>query len=188
MPNGGRWGRRGDVGVADRARVVRGVAALVALACFGQLGWWWRHPDVFSSETREVQVVGRAPRPVPFHVGLTYPADRLRRGHALLVEATARVVDNTAAATVTVEVCSPRRPSRIGAVKGDLSRWCRVTAVPGTWLDLAASSYQQLVLSIRPRRPGTVDVQGVELRYHHGWQSGSQVVGPDVRYRVGTPR
>ena len=87
-----------------------------------------------------------------------------------------RIVTNTAGATVRVLLCTGAGTGAGGGIVSSPGADC--TAVtdfrPGP---VNLGSQTTLVLQVTPHQPGTVDVAGADVSYHHGLRNGHQHVG-----------
>jgi hypothetical protein len=82
-----------------------------------------------------------------------------------LVELRPRIATDSAAAEVTIEVCSP------GA------RCTAVTAARGPRVWLSGTGASRVVVSVRPRRPGEVHIDGVDVTYLDAGRRGTEHAG-----------
>lgn len=179
--------RRTSVAALLALALVAGIVGLVTAA------WWWRHPAVFREPASQATVGLGERRPVdegPMHLGVVWPLEQ-PPGSAELRAAEPQVLVNTARARFDVRLCERRGRSTIYSFAGGLDRFCsRLSDVDGATLtwdeDGVGDSY--LVMTIRPRRVGEVRVQGIDLTYTHGLQSGTQQVGDHVWFRYVAPR
>jgi len=109
-------------------------------------------------------------------------------GSVTLTGVQPHVVENSAHAVLTFQVCVPTARGSIGSVTGDLSRWCDVVAdLGGATLPLGLNDTHrprpQVIMTIQSGQPGELRVQGIDLNYEYGRQSGTQRVGEYVWLR-----
>ncbi|WP_180933322.1 hypothetical protein [Nocardioides ungokensis] len=109
-------------------------------------------------------------------------------GSVTLTGVEPHVVANSAHAVLTFEVCVPTARGSIGSATGDLSRWCDVVAdLDGATLPLGLNDTHrprpQVIMTIHSSQPGELRVQGIDLDYEYGRQSGTQRVGEYVWLR-----
>lgn len=173
-----------------RRSVRRYVAAAVVLvvACGALSGaWWWKHPTAFDAAPAspslglgEVQVAGGS----PLHVSMAHPLPDVD-GSVTLTGVEAHVVGNSAQAVLTFQVCIPASQGSISSVSGDLSRWCDAVAdLGGATIPLdSMTARPQVIMTIQGSQPGELRVQGIDLSYEYGPQSGTQRVGEYVWLR-----
>lgn len=163
--------------------------ALVAAGTAANAGWHaWRDPHAFLTNIFSTADMAGTIRPdQPLNVGMSYVQER---PVTLTVDsARPRVLLNTAGADITVSVCrvdATQADSSIGSVYGDLSKWCRDVVDPaGARMQLRDDAVSdQLIVTIRPTRPGVVMVWGVDVTYGYGHRHGTQHVGANVRFTV----
>lgn len=171
-----RW-RRG-------AGVVAAVAVLVAVVA---VTWLWRHPTAFPEVPREVSSSSdQWPVGQPMYVGMTYPFHH-REATVTLREAEAKILTNTANATVSFGVCTlnPHEAGIASVAAPDISRFCESwVSIDGQQLTSDAHSLKQLLMKVTPRQPGDVEIAGAAVTYSQGWQRGTQDIGEHVRLHV----
>lgn len=173
----------------DRRRLVAWSAVLVVLVGAIALGWVWRHPTVLTpagggvSVSNDRWVVDR-----PLYVGVTHPSE-LPDGGITVRGAEPDIAVDTAAAETSFGVCTttPTMPV-IGSVTAPsvdeiCSRWVPLEG-ESVFLDDGADERQQVLMLVVPRRPGVVEIAGVDLDYTHGWRTGSQHVGEHLLLEV----
>lgn len=166
------------------------VLAFVLALCAGWGLWWWRHPEVFHPAP-DVESLGLGEiRPVggeALNVRMAHPLPEAE-GAVKITGIEPRVVKNSAGARLTFHVCVPTSGG-LGSVTGQLARWCsEVTDAVGATLPLHPGSWSQpqIVMTISDvTARGELRVQGIDLSYEYGRQSGTQRVGEYVwlRYR-----
>jgi hypothetical protein len=54
----------------------------------------------------------------------------------------------------------------------------------GAELVLSPDHHQQILLRLEGSRPGVTKVNGVDVRYSVGWQTGSEFMGPTITSKV----
>jgi len=144
--------------------------------------WWWTHPTLLTDRSDLGNAIFP---PTPWEqataqISVAVPAE----GDDETIEfraASARFETNTAKASATFAICTPRKPrDLIGAVLGDLDEYCaRVRPLrDGTKLHLVdAPSADYVVMTVTPTRAGTATVDQVTFDYarskKHLWQHGS---------------
>ena len=138
----------------------------IALATAGVIGahWYYGLDQLVQNELSSSATVP---------IGQPYVVDQLvaARGGSPEVElrtVTARLVTNTAGATVTVETCTGASSVTSCATPAPLR--------PGL-IDLTA---QRIVVIVTGAHPGAVRLDGVEISYRDGVRSAKQHVGPSV--------
>lgn len=92
-------------------------------------------------------------------------------------------MSNSAQARLDFHLCSPTPRGSISSVEGNLARWCAdVADIEGSTLALNPIDTPRslVIMTIDAARPGEVRVQGVDLSYQYGRQSGTQRVGEYV--------
>jgi hypothetical protein len=119
-------------------------------------------------------------------VGMTYP---FHRGEATVTlhEAEARVVTNTADATISFGVCTlkPKGGSIASVIAPDISKFCDSwVSIDGQRLTSDATSFKQLLMKVTPRQRGDVEIAGAAVTYSLGWQRGTQDIGEHLRLHV----
>ncbi len=185
----GIFGRRG------RTRTLVAIVlagALVGMGTAANAGWHaWRDPHVFrTNDFGQAGMWGKISADKPMNVGMSYA-----RGKPVTItvdSAYPRVLVNSAEASITVSVCTIDRSwdvGLIGSVYGDPSKWCSKVVDPdGARLRIRKEGFNdQLVVTIRPTRPGIVMVWGVDVTYGYGHRHGTQHVGENVRFVVRAP-
>ncbi|MFC6286186.1 hypothetical protein ACFP3Q_07020 [Nocardioides sp. GCM10027113] len=168
--------------------VVAAVVGVLVVAGLARVGWEWRHPEAFVGYDG-VGIEDTWPADEWVHIGVSPRADGAR-GLVRIHSVRADVLDNTAGAEITFQVChlAGDAGADIGSVREpDLRSMC-ASLVPaeGATLDLDAEPLQQLVMGIRLDGPGRLAIRDVELGYSHGWQRGSQRIGDGVVLRAET--
>lgn len=173
----------------DRPRLLAWSAVLAVLVGAIVLGWVWRHPTALTpagggvSVSNDRWVVDR-----PLYVGVTNPSE-LPDGGITVHGVEPDIAVDTAAAETSFGVCTtmPTMPV-IGSVTAPsvdeiCSRWA---ALEGESISLVAEGdeRQQVLMLVVPRRPGVVEIAGVDLAYTHGWRTGSQHVGDHLLLEV----
>lgn len=174
-----------------------GVVAAVVLACGAAYAWQWHtRPSVFPGAGNRWS--GPLPNGTDFMiVGITGSDLDAEGATVVLDSAEPRIRKNSGQATYEFYVCTTpdgARSGQLGMLAGQraFDRWCpdaeRVRK--GTRLHTGADPAQQLVMLVRMPGPGVSSTTGVELTYSHGWQRGTQLIGPEVRVtreRAGSP-
>ncbi|MFY9914308.1 MAG: hypothetical protein WAK18_06570 [Nocardioidaceae bacterium] len=165
------------------------VSTLVGAGTAVNAGWHaWHDPHAFlTNDFSTADMAGKIRPDQPLNVGMSYV--RERPATLRVDSARPRVLLNTAGADITVSVCRvdpSRADASIGSVYGDLSKWCREVVDPaGARMQLRdAAVSDQLILTIRPTRPGVVMVWGLDVTYGYGHRHGTQHVGANVRFKV----
>lgn len=163
------------------------VLVVTALVVIGVLaGRWWTSPTVFRDRGDSFTA-----DPVPLSeaalsMAVTFPSRDDQNRVVTFRDARAHFAVNSAAARATFSICTPgRRDDLIGVVKaGDLPEFCsRVRPlVPGARMAQTSDAHgDYVVMTLRPRRPGRLTVDRVDLDYALGWerlhQQGTQPVG-----------
>jgi hypothetical protein len=193
----------------SRPRLSRGVGAAglcatVAVAGLVGFGWWDTHPNVVASAVATITV--------PTTVGQEYTADTglvTSRGHdqatisdppgggtdvtdtgnvrgvrVTIQSVHANIVSNTAAATVTIELCRRGGNPQVAIgtqVGADLSQFCTTVGPVQHQSAVLMPASAQLVAFITPHRPGTVHIAGFRLSYREGIRRQTQTGGVDLR-------
>lgn len=184
MDSGDEASGRSPLAVAAVCLVV---ALLVAGLAWG--AWWWRHPTVFDEAggwdvgSGEKLSAGK----LPIHITMDLTAGK-SSGSVTLVDAEPHFRTNTAEAAVSFHVCQVKPPNDffIG-VPGALSSWCsEVTEIDGARFPLSVSARPrtQLVMTIESAESGELRLEGIDLTYRDGLQTGTQRVGPDAWFRI----
>jgi hypothetical protein len=145
--------------------------------------WWWTHPDRFEpgGGTFGMDVPGAGGSAV-FGIGAA-PDE----GAVHLIDAEPVIAGDSTDGVVRVLVCHPAPgEDAIGAVKGPAEEVCaRTTEARDAPLGQWTGDAPYLVVELTGRRPGTLTVEGVRLRYRSGWRTGDQVTGATAVLRVG---
>ncbi len=161
------------------ARAVVGVVAVASVAGLGWAGWERDHPTAFVDNGASV---GMDPLPAgkTLYFGVTWPGNP---DHDVVLEsAHPRVTTDSAASDVEVVACvaGGLEGTPIGtAFDSHLDRYC--SKVLPIWPDepdvrLSSARHDQLLIRVTPRRPGRVEIAGVDVVYRDGWQQGHQKV------------
>lgn len=162
------------------------VAALVGGV--GWFGWWLRHPaplDWGGYGFRAERPVGKA-----LWASMSDPPTREHRRRVITLESIQPVDLSGDDAQVGYFVCRLDPDETGGDAIGvgstaDVRRICSsLTPALGATMDLVAEPRQQLLVRVRTGRRGVVRVAGHEVRFSEGWQSGTQVVAPDITVRA----
>ncbi len=169
------------------AILVAGV--LVGAGAAANAGWHaWRDPHALRTNVFSTADMSGKIRPhEPLNIGMSYP--QYRPATFTVDSARPRVLLNTAGADITVSVCKvdpSQADASIGSVYGDLSKSCREVVDPaGARMQLRDNAVSdQLIVTIRPTRPGVVMVWGLDVTYGYGHRHGTQHVGANVRFKV----
>ena len=172
-----------------RRRVV--VVALAGVVLVAGLAWAWHwrtHPDIVPGNGAGMRMTLDDQRRSVF-VTVTDPSPG--EGETVRIDsATPRMLQNTAEATVEFFVCRldlrGANHSALGAVgPRHFAGVCPdpVPVVEGTELAIGAEPPQQLLMRVVVESPGRLRIDGVDLTYTHGWQRGTQTVGPRLVIR-----
>jgi hypothetical protein len=148
----------------------------------------WHPPAVFYEVNKTgVDVSGRAAAGDPVSYGMSYVRSTSRAG-VTVDRVMPNVVENSARATVTVQVCTPDVRAGSGAIGStrDAHRQCsRLVPAQGAVMHLAGPAPDQLLVTVTGMVPGVVRIEGLHVGYTHGWHRGTQDVGADLRLVVG---
>jgi hypothetical protein len=159
-------------------------AGVILLGLFVYIGWTWRHPSVFEAYgdwgtgQRHAQV-GKT-----VYVGMTFPGDG--SGSVSIHGGDPHDLVDSTDAEFAYFLCTPGEGpegSAIGMVSSPDVRESCGDLVPADNTTMSPA-HQQLVIAITPGGPGVLRFRGLDLRYDHGWQTGTQRVGGDVWLRV----
>lgn len=118
----------------------------------------------------------------PLHVAMAHPLPDMDES-VFLTGVEAHVVSNSAQARLDFHLCYPTPRGSISSVEGDLARWCtEVTDIEGDTVGLNPldTPRPQVIMTIQAAEPGELRVQGINLSYQYGHQSGTQRVGEYV--------
>lgn len=172
------------------------MAAVLAVALLAGLVTgirWWTQPEALR-----LTGGGFRAAPVPLersalHVAVSSPRTGGGTETVSLRAASAQVSHDSAESRISFTICRPRsRGDVIGAVRGDLDRWCRATEPLGE-TDVAMTvgprpTGDYLVVTVAPTRPGRTRITSVEVNYARGWrgllQRGSDRVALDLTVRA----
>jgi hypothetical protein len=173
---------------SNRARRIAFVLILGVALIASVLALRWRsHVEVFQDAGNEM---GMLIHPGPGQaavVGMTYPRDDENNQRVTVTAARPNVVVNTADATFKVQICVRR--AGVGAISADdlrnLGQYCaHVVPAKGASMWVRGARPDQVIVTVTPRRPGTVRLRGLHLTYSHGWHHGSQNTGFGFVLRV----
>ncbi|MDP3967067.1 MAG: hypothetical protein Q8Q02_02205 [Nocardioides sp.] len=162
-------------------RALAWLLGLALVAGLALLGWTWRHPTAFPEAGGWGSTHDRARPGVPLYVGMTYPEDDAH-GSMTVEKVRANVVSDSADATIDFYVCTVDGSEGIGAIGSamgdDIDDYC-LSLVPaeGVEVDLDAVPMEQVVMEVAIGRPGVVRIEGMDLTYRLGWQTGTQRTG-----------
>jgi hypothetical protein len=100
------------------------------------------------------------------------------------VDVRPRVAVNTTGADITVRLCTPAADGAVSVAPGPHGHGCSsVTGVTGARARLRPGG-PELVVSVTPRRPGRVVVEGYDVTYVAGDRRTTQHSGRGFRLRV----
>lgn len=171
----GSWARR-------RAVMVMAVLLAVAvLAAAGVVGWRWRHPTAFDSYTSHAEVSMRGQVAETVYVQAVIPKIG-DHGQVIIKDASVRGLPNGSDVTIDYVLCTVNwndGPLAAGR-EVDMPQGC-TSVVPAVGADMAVGE-QELMVAVTSSQPGVFRMQGVDVTYTDGWQTGTQHVG--VRMRV----
>jgi hypothetical protein len=168
------------VAAPSRPKARRLLVAAVALAILAgllALFWQWRSPGVFEPGAITYQD-RNWPVGEPIFVGVTHePRDV--RGSIEIHGAEPEVVRDSAGVRVDYLLCTINPSGNAGSVgaviESDIDQECSsLTSIQGRAMELNADPRQQVVMSVTPTKPGTVEIEGTELSFSFGWRRGSQ--------------
>lgn len=170
-----------------RDRLALGLGVLLFLAAGAAL-LSWRSPGVFYEVNKTgIDLSGRLTAGEPASYGMSHVRSTSRAG-VTVDKVMPNVVENSARATVTVQVCTPDARSGIGAIgstpdpRGECSR---LVPAQGAVMHVSGRAPDQLLVTVTGMVPGVVRIEGLRVSYTHGWHRGTQDVGADVRLVVG---
>lgn len=159
---------------ARRRLLVLGTVLLTA-ALMAAGGWWITHPSSLQPVSGSIDG--------PVEVGSTAAIGMFTQSldsPVHLLGATPVVTSNSADAEVRILLCHHAAgEDTVGAARGSAEQLCTATSAPrDASLGLRSTADgAYLLLEVSPRRPGTVTVDGVKVRYRDGLQWGEQVSG-----------
>jgi hypothetical protein len=169
----------------DRLALTLGVLLFLAAGA-ALIGW--RSPGVFYEVNKTgVDMSGRLTAGEPVSYGMSHVKVTSRAG-VTVDKVMPNVVENSARATVTVQVCTPDVRSGNGAIGStpDARRECsRLVPAQGAVMHVSGRAPDQLLVTVTGMVPGVVRIEGLHVSYTHGWHRGNQDVGADVRLVVG---
>lgn len=173
--------RRGTVAGLAILLIAGVVAGLVALV------WWWRHPDVFYPYIEDGQeqekLAGQVPGRPAYFGSVANVKDKTVQSVAI-TDAQPHILRDDADARIRFYVCTldPHSDEFFGTVYEAGARKACLSLTPaiGTTMRLNSSPRQEVVMSVEMRKPGAVEVQGVDLTYRDGRQHGTQRVGSRI--------
>lgn len=169
-------------GQVPRALALFGVTALVA-ALLAVLAWRWTTDlDLLRDYGDQISAPAKAGQTVYLDAAVTLaaPPSAASDPEVTVDAVVPRVTENSAAAVVAVLVCERGPGSGVGVVAGPLDPYCTKVEPfrPGSNLTLRyATGKSQLVLEVKGTQPGTVQVEGYDVRYHRFLRTGSQHSG-----------
>ena len=151
------------------------LAALVLLGAVA--AWWTTHPEGFGRHGR-VELETPAGRPI--FVGVLGPSTGSGRT-IRISDVTAQVVQAPTGTEVVGLIC---RGGAIGFTS-DANAFCTELAeANGETLHYGNATLEQLVLRITSPNPGLVEIDGADLTFRDGLQSGTTQVGRTVLVTV----
>jgi hypothetical protein len=169
----------------DRLALILGVLLFLAA---GAALISWRSPGVFYEVNKTgVDLSGRLAAGQSMSYGMSYVRSTSRAG-VTVDKVMPNVVENSARATVTVQVCTPdlRTGSRAIVNTPNARQECsRLVPAQGAVMHVSGRAPDQLLVTVSGMVPGVVRIEGLHVSYTHGWHRGTQDVGADVRLVVG---
>jgi hypothetical protein len=176
-----------------RRRWVAFGSVLVVVAALGWFGWWLRHPASLEWGGYGIgdkdQALGE-----PVWTSLSEPARRPEDRRVLTFEEVRPVMTSGRGVDVDYFICSldsqELSAEGVGAFGYGLSqRWAErmcadLRPAEGMTMDLVAEPGQQLLVRVTLTRPGLAVLDGHEVEFSEGWQTGTQTVGPEMRFRA----
>jgi hypothetical protein len=162
-------------------------AVLVAslLACLGDLVSQHRHPQAFAEAGGwGVRVLGTLGEPM--YVGMSYDRHG-EQGTVTIHEVSANLAENSSAAQIRFFVCRVGGTRTIGAIgvvhQAEMNSSCLSwEPARGTELRLGRTPMDQIVMAVKPTRPGRVTVRSLRVTYSQGWKTGTQRIGGHVTF------
>lgn len=164
-------------------RLLVAAVALVTLASLLVLLWQWRSPGVFEPGAITYKDKNW-PVGEPIYVGITHePRDV--RGSIEIHGAAPDIVRDSAGVRVDYLLCTINPSGNAGSVgavtASEITQECSsLTSAQGRAMDLNADPRQQVVMSVTPTKPGTVEIEGTELSFSFGWRRGSQFMNDEL--------
>jgi hypothetical protein len=121
--------------------------------------------------------------------GMSYVRKGVSVGTVKVISARPEVITNGSNATFKVMVCTIDRGAGIGAIGSmhltGLSGECsRLVPAEGATMKVRHAFPDQLLLIVTGHQPGVVQVRGLNVKYEHGWQRGTEHLGLWVKART----
>jgi hypothetical protein len=165
--------------------IVPGVVVLVALGLGLAYSQWWTRPTAFNvlGNGLETRQTTHNLHPVTFDM-----VERSIDEAISLHDISARVVTNTADASISFAVCQ-RDGRTFMAANGTASRSCRsVTNAEARRVHLTPDGATTITMTVTPHVAGRVVIAGMDVDYRRGanhlWQHGLETTGPTVQVRI----
>jgi hypothetical protein len=170
------------------AALVVGVVAVAVTVATVWLLWTWRHPEVFRAIDAGYAMSAQNPKATrPMYYGMSSELSD-STGKIVISDVKALVGAGGDGARIRFYVCTIDPEGDAGSI-GSVSRPALrdecATVVPArrATMELNAHPRQQVVMSVQMSQPRGITIRGIRLTYKHGWQTGTQTIGPSVEYR-----
>lgn len=163
--------------------LIVGAASALAIAGLVVLASLWRHPGAFEDAGGWAAGNEHAEVGEPLYVGMSY--ENGDGGGSITIHGVVpHIVSDTAGAAVTFFVCTvdPDVVGAVGVVGDDEIRQecAEIAPADGATMGLNATPRQQVVMAVTLGHAGRVEIDGIDIDYSHGWQSGTQHTGGEV--------
>lgn len=154
---------------------------ILALLTAAVWGWhWWRHPTVFDGGP--VSGVSASPQPLAratLYATVALPSTATKhRERITFNDAQANYSPNSVPVTSTFEICTVAKDSPPLGVSNTTTpeEFCESVRPlrRGTEFDYNPHGTEQIVLTMRPSRPGAATLTSIDLDYSRTWGHGGQ--------------